>query len=164
MAIGNVNELVELARATPDCVVHPVAGIPSLPPGVELPADLLGFYRKCGGLEFFQSSDYPISIAPPDRFRPTNLAVLGEAVLDDRSDRWFTIGITPDREYLSIDLDPARLGCCYDSFHEIHGLVGESAVVAISFTDLLARLFGNAGRHWYWLQPDFESLGDAYDE
>src|SRR5258708_4249625 len=140
MAVDDVNELIERARATLDCVVYPVAGSPSLPQGIELPPDLSDFYQACGGIDLFQSSGYPISVATSGLLTPSNLAVIGETGLDDRSDQWFTIAVTQDREYLSIDLDPARSGRCYDSFHEIHGLVGESAVIATSFTDLLSRL------------------------
>jgi hypothetical protein len=25
-------------------------------------------------------------------------------------------------------------------------------------------LHANQGKHWYWLQPDFHSIGDAYEE
>jgi hypothetical protein len=52
---------------------------------------------------------------------------------------------------------------CYDSFHEVHGMPGSCAVVALSFTDLLERLLAARGGHWYWLEPGFASLGDAYD-
>lgn len=103
-------------------------------------------------------------IAAPGQLIPSNLAVLGETNLGDRSDQWYTIAVTQAREYLSIDLDPARSGRCYDSFHETHGLVRESTVIATSFTDLLSRLIANAGRHWYWLEAGFRSLGDAYDD
>jgi hypothetical protein len=164
MAASELRELIEHARAAPDCAVYPAAGLPRLPQGLELPSDLSDFYRACGGIDLFQSSRYPISVAAPGQLIPTNVAVLGEKDLGDRSDRWYTIAVTPDRDYLSIDLDPGRSGRCYDSFHEIHGLVGESTVVATSFTDLLERLITNAGRHWYWLEAGFQSLGDAYDD
>lgn len=64
---------------------------------------------------------------------------------------------------MSIDLDPGRNGKCCDSFHEIHGLPGSSSVIALSFSDLLVQLLASRGSHWYWLEPDFVSLGDAYD-
>ena len=164
MAVDDVNELIGRARAIPDCVVRPVAGMPGLPQGIALPSDLSGFYRACGGMDLCQNSGYPISVAAPGQLIPSNLAVLGETNLGDRSDQWYAIAVTQDREYLSIDLDPARSGRCYDSFHETHGLVGESTVIATSFTDLLSRLIANAGRHWYWLEAGFRSLGDAYDD
>jgi hypothetical protein len=37
-------------------------------------------------------------------------------------------------------------------------------IVARSFTDLLSRLLRAEGNHWYWLEPGFEPLGDAYDD
>src|SRR5215472_6081966 len=118
MAANDVSDLIERARATPGCVVYPAGETPNLPPGIELPPDLSDFYRICGGIDLFHNSDYPISIAAPRQLISSNLAVLGETNQGDRSDLWFTIAITPDREYLSIDLDPARSGRCYDSFHE----------------------------------------------
>lgn len=57
-----------------------------------------------------------------------------------------------------------RLGRCYDSNWEIHGVAGSCPIIANSFTELLERLVMNNGKHWYWLQDDFTSLGDAYDE
>lgn len=163
MPAGDVSELIERVRTTPGCAVRPAAGFPDLPRGIGLPPDLYDFYRACGGVDLFQGARYPISVVGPGRLVSSNLAVLGETGLGDMSDQWFTIAVTPDREYLSIDLDPARLGRCYDSFHEVHGLVGDSTVVAESFTDLLGRLIANSGGHWYWLEADFQSLGDAYD-
>ena len=52
----------------------------------------------------------------------------------------------------------------YDSFWDRHGVVGECAVVARSFTELLSNLFYNQGDDYpYWLEADFEYIGDAYD-
>jgi antitoxin YokJ len=65
---------------------------------------------------------------------------------------------------LSIDTDPTRNGRCYDSFHDVHGIVGSDPVIARSFAELFERLLDSGGGHWYWLEPDFVSLGDAYDE
>jgi hypothetical protein len=163
-AFHDIGWLIERLRATPGCDVLPSAGVPILPVGLVLPDDLVEFYGECGGARLFAESAYPVAIAPPDQFISSNLAILGQLNLDDRSDQWFTVGITPDGEYLSIDLDPARLGRCYDSFHEAHGLIGDCAIIATSFSDLLSRLLSNQGRYWYWLDSDFRSLGDAYDD
>jgi hypothetical protein len=57
----------------------------------------------------------------------------------------------------------SRRGHCYDAFHEIYGVAGSMPVIADSFTDLVVSLLSNAGSHWYWLQPGWISLGDAYD-
>ena len=40
---------------------------------------------------------------------------------------------------------------------------GTCPIVASSFTDLIGRLLEAEGRDIYWYEPDFESLGDAYD-
>jgi hypothetical protein len=41
------------------------------------------------------------------------------------------------------------------------------SVVADSLTALIEQLYEqlheHRGQHWYWLQPGFERLGDAYD-
>ena len=47
---------------------------------------------------------------------------------------------------------------------ETHGVAGSCPIIATSFTDLLTRLYENKGQRWYWLRPDFVSLGDAYDD
>jgi hypothetical protein len=71
--------------------------------------------------------------------------------------------ITSNGDYLTIDLNQERLGRCYDSFYDRHGIVGSYPTIAKSFTELLEQLFNNKGELLYWLNKDFPSLGDAYD-
>jgi len=163
MSACEIDGLLQEIRSAPDCSVLPPSGRPLLPDGLNVPDDLAYFYERCGGVELFAHADFPIAIVAPDAVRSSNLVILGETDFGDRSDEWFIIAATPDGEYVSIDLNADRVGRCYDSFHEVHGLVGDSKVVATSFTDLLVRLVGNGGRHWYWVEPDFVDLGDAYD-
>jgi len=40
---------------------------------------------------------------------------------------------------------------------------GSCPIIARGFTSLLSTLFENRGEHWYWLRPDYQSMGDAYD-
>ena len=89
--------------------------------------------------------------------------IIGEQVGDDISASWYVIANDGSGEYLTIDLDPARLGRCYDSFSDPSWRGGLMPNHRASFTDLLERLVANQGRHWYWLQPGFRSIGDAYD-
>jgi hypothetical protein len=89
--------------------------------------------------------------------------IIGELCEEDITSQWYIIASDGHRDYLTIDLSCQRLGKCYDSFWDRHGVVGECAVIATSFTDLLERLIANNGQHWYWLTEDFTSLGDAYD-
>ena len=82
--------------------------------------------------------------------------------MGDISDLWFSIADDGNGDYLSIDLAPGRLGICYDSFHETHGVAGSTPVIARSFTELLTSLLQSRGNRPYWLEDGFVSLGDAY--
>ena len=66
--------------------------------------------------------------------------------------------------YVTIDLAKERLGRCYDSFWDRHGVVGECAVIAQTFTELVSQLYSNQGKSLFWLDDKFNYLGDAYDE
>lgn len=43
-------------------------------------------------------------------------------------------------------------------------MAGECPVIAISFTELVERLFSNKGKSLYWLDDSFVYIGDAYGE
>ena len=148
---------------TPDCRVLPPQGVPVVGGGLGVPADVAEFYERCGGVDLYGNSEFPISIVRPPRFRPSNPVIVGEQFPEDLSSSWYVVAETPDREYLSIDLSRERQGRCYDSFHDVHSMAGSDPVVASGFSELLDRLVENAGRHWYWLRPDFVGLGDAYE-
>ena len=66
-------------------------------------------------------------------------------------------------QFISIDLTPERYGQCYDSFIGTHSLIGDTSIIAKNFTELLQNLYLGKGQYWYWLQDDFQYLGDAYD-
>jgi antitoxin YokJ len=157
-----VQVLAQIA-GTKDCLLLPPAGQPSLPPRAHLPVDLSAFYSEAGGATLFGEADYPYTILGPSFVAPTNLRLLGHAKTGDVSDHWFTIAEDGNGDVLSIDLRASHVGRCYDSFHETHGLVGSTPVIATSFTELLCRLLANGGARPYWLASGFSSLGDAYD-
>jgi antitoxin YokJ len=159
----SLQDVVAQLIATPTCSLLPPAGSPTIPQGLELPSDLQAFYKAAGGARLFEGMDYAFSIAGPTELLATNSRVLGAKYDSDISDCWFTIANDDNGDYLSIDLNPQRLGRCYDSFHETHGVVGSTPVIALSFTDLLLRLLESRGNHPYWLSNGFVSLGDAYD-
>lgn len=158
-----IEELVAAADSDPGCRVLAPAGGPSVDPPLRVPDDLARFYELCGGVELFLEEDYGITILPPSQLIPSNIAIIGEQYPDDITATWFAVGVTPDSDYVSIDLAPERNGRCYDSFHETHGLVGSSPIIAESFTQLLERLLQSRGGRWYWLREDFRPIGDAYD-
>jgi antitoxin YokJ len=160
-------ELLVRISATSGCLVHRAAGFPEVLPEYVIPNDLREFYGLCGGVALFLEADYLVTISAPHELVLSNPAIRRNRAIDigevDISDSWHVIGRSGEEEYFSIDLAPDRLGRCYDSLPEIHAVAGSSAIIATSFTDLLERFLANHGEHWYWEEPDWDSLGDAYD-
>ena len=162
-------DLIKTIQNTPDCAVYPRAGRPEVREPHVLPADVREFYRHCGGVSLFESSAYAIRIVQPENMVQANPVIFDgvdeapiEESREDISWSWYIIAEGDNRQYITIDLAPERLGRCYDSFWDTHASPGYCAIVAVSFTDLLSRLLANQGSHWYWLQPRFKRLGDAY--
>lgn len=158
-----IDDIIARLRATPGCEVFPPSGMPIINNWHVMPNDLRRFYEQCGGLSLFKERDYSLLIVPPSRCVLANPVIVGEVAEEDISSSWYIIADDGSEDYLTIDLSQERLGRCYDSFHEVHGVAGSSPVIALSFTDLLVNLYKNAGAYWYWLRQDFISLGDAYD-
>ena len=158
-------EILQRIRGDKQCFVAPPTGLPLSAPGHVIPNDVLEFYRLAGGASLFERSDYPFFIVPPEQVRPANQVLQLDSGDGDISDSWYVIADTGDgsSDYLTIDCNPTRLGRCYDSFHETHALVGDTPIIARSFTELLERLLDNRGSRPYWLRDDFEGMGDAYD-
>lgn len=156
-----IKELIGQLRSRNDCQVSPPAGIPTV--GMLLPTDVEEFYKLCGGAKLFIGADYTITLVSQDGFIRANPVIVGENAPDDISYDWFVIAKAGE-QYITIDLNRARFGRCYDSFWDRHGIAGECQIVATSFERLLEQLVEGNGAHWYWLNEDFQSLGDAYDE
>lgn len=156
-----VQDLIESIRLIPGCLVQAPSCVPSIE-GHTLPNDLAQFYAKCGGISFFIGQNYPITIVPPAEFVKANPVIAGVDDTGDLSDDWFIIA-REGEQYITIDLNPDRLGKCYDSFWDRHAVAGSSAIIAISFTELLQRIASSSGDGWFWIAPDFKSYGDAYD-
>lgn len=155
--------LIERVRGLSDCEVSPAGGLPQIEPPFVLPDDLKGFYELCGGLTLYKDSSYTVVFVPPDRVVPANPVIVGEAGETDISASWHILVEDTNGDYLTIDLNPMRLGRCYDSFYDRHGVPGSCPIIAQSFCELLERLIENGGEHWYWLRPGFSPIGDAYD-
>ncbi|MFB9324679.1 SMI1/KNR4 family protein [Paenibacillus aurantiacus] len=158
----DVEEVLQLIASLPSCRVNPPSGIPRTD-GYQLPPDITRFYELCGGVQLFENKEYCCQVVPPHEFVLSNPIIVGELVEEDISSNWFIVVHDGNGDYISLDLNPKRIGKCYDSFWDRHGVVGECPVVARSFTELLNQLVQNNGGRWYWLEEDFESLGDAYD-
>jgi len=113
---------------------------------------------------FFDDSDYPIKVVGLAEFKRANPIIVGEDAADDASHNWFIIAHDNHSQYITIDLSKNKQGYCYDSFWDRHGVAGEQAVVAKSFTELLQCLYRAKGQSLYWTEQGFQSLGDAYDD
>src|SRR5262245_9597659 len=95
----------------------------------------------------FQQNDYHALIVPPDRVVPANPIIVGQEYADDITASWHIIADDGNGDYLTIDLHPERLGRCYDSFHETHGLVGDCPVIVSQWTGSLLRSAPTMGSH-----------------
>lgn len=158
-----IQELLAVISFKKDCEVLPSKGQPTIRQTLFLPEDVRTFYELCGGVALYSQADYPVTIVSPDNFSEANPVILGHSVAGDITSSWYIVAADDNGDFLSIDLAPERLGRCYDSFHEVHGVAGSCAIIALSFTDLLHRLVQKKGQRWYWLEPDFQSIGDAYN-
>ena len=161
--MGKVKQLLTQINTLPNCRIFEPSRLPIIDVKKHiLPNELKEFYSLCGGLVLFENEEYPIYLVSPDKFVLANPIIVGELCGEDISSNWYIICNDGTDDYLTIDLNGDRLGRCYDSFFDRHGLVGESQIIATSFTDLLERLIKTKGQYWYWLRSDFIALGDAY--
>ncbi len=156
--------LLDKVKNFPNCIVHSPSVYPVVETGNLLPSDLYNFYKLCGGIELFIDCDYGITIVSPKEFVLANPVIIGEKAEYDISSNWYIIGRDKNNNYLTIDLHKSRLGRCYDSHWDIHGVAGSCPIIANSFIGLLDSLIMNNGEYWYWLQDNFKTLGDAYDD
>ncbi|MFK7823422.1 MAG: SMI1/KNR4 family protein [Oligoflexales bacterium] len=129
----------------------------------KIPQDLKQFFDRCGGAILFEGSDYEMEILSPQSIVPANPLIVGELCEKDISSSWYVIAKDCDGQYLTIDFNELRLGRCYESFTDSHGLVGDCPIIAKSFSDLIDQLLIAKGRYCYWTEKSFKSLGDAYD-
>lgn len=160
----SITELIEKIKNNPECKVYDPKGVPVLGDGFELPHDLKVFYEKCGGISLFTHKSYGFNIVEPDEFIISNPIIVGELCEYDISSNWFIMCKDSECNYITIDLNPKRLGRCYDSFWDRHGVVGECRIIANNFNELVEQLYNSQGNTLYWLEDDFQYLGDAYDE
>lgn len=160
----DVLKILENIRNTPDCIVYSPCGLPILNKNIQIPNDLKIFYENCGGVSLFIDREYGFTIVKPKELVLANPVIIGELCEEDISSEWYIIAKDAENNYITIDLSKERLGRCYDSFWDRHGMVGECAVVAKNFTELLWQLYRNQGKSLFWLNSDFVYIGDAYDK
>jgi hypothetical protein len=131
--------------------------------GHVLPSDLREFYELCGGVVLFEHASYGSAILPPERCVRANPEIIKEPCEDDISASWYLVMADQNGNYVSVDFHPDRLGRCYESFFDSHGVAGSCPVVALHFESLLRQLLDGRGERWFWMEDGFVGLGDAYD-
>lgn len=160
----DIIRLLENIKNNSDCLINRSCGQPLLRTGEKLPDDLKLFYEKCGGVKF-NNTRFQFEIVSPKEMVLANPIIVGELCEEDISSEWYIIGKDNENNYISIDLGEKRIGRCYDSFWDRHGVVGECSVIARSFTELLWNFIYTQGDDIpYWLEEDFNYIGDAYDD
>jgi antitoxin YokJ len=158
-----VARLVQELSSLAGCRVDPPRGQPRIRPHDVLPKDLEEFFAMCGGVRLFEASEYAIRIVGPAELTRANPEIVGQECPKDMTDSWYLVARAGSEEALSIDCSLERLGRCYDSFWDCHGVAGDCRIVALSFSELLARLVATRGDYWYWLAQGGSGHGDAYD-
>jgi len=164
-----INQLLDSIAEDADCHMVALSTIPLVNSPLVLPQDLVAFYRRCGGVELFKEEVFGFRIVTPQEFVPANPLLLGNYYLEnkhefdsDESAAWYLIARgTKSDEFITIDLNAAKNGYCYDSFWEVHA-TGNAKVVAKSFTELVERLHAARGTDLYWEHRAF-NLGHARD-
>jgi hypothetical protein len=163
-------ELLYRITRDPDCAILPAAGQPVVDTGHTVPEEVRRLSSLCGGCIIGRWSFYEARIVAPGEVVLANdvilvgeyAAITREKNSDDPLWTWYVIAEVESGNRLSIDFGLARNGRCYDSFWHIYGQVGNMPVIAASLTELLQQLYENKGNHLHWLEPGFETLGDAY--
>jgi hypothetical protein len=156
-SVKTVADIVRQAQDTIGCSVNSPTGMPVLPGSFTLPPDLQEFYAHCGGLDMFPNEDWGWRIVKPSEFLRADQVIL-ELVYQDHpedfddtpSEGLYVVavrGCGPD--YISIDTHPARLGRCFDSYSGDHA-TENSRVVALSFTEMLNKLFEHRQEGYFW--------------
>ncbi|MDR2118626.1 MAG: SMI1/KNR4 family protein [Tannerellaceae bacterium] len=159
----DIKELIEKINNTFDCIVTKNSNRVEIYLDYTLPDDLSYYLQNYSEIILFSNNEYPIRIVGFIDFNKANPIIIGEDVEDDITNNWFIIAIGNNSQYITIDLSKERLGRCYDSFWDRHGVAGENPIIAFSFSELLFQLLENRGEYYYWLKDDFKYLGDAYD-
>jgi antitoxin YokJ len=168
----DIRALLNAIQTIPGCTIYPPLGLPRVQSHHVLPQDLSEFYSLCGGVSLFADRGLPVEIVSPEYVMLANpIQYLGlclpreqlDAMRGDLSWSWYVIADLCDHNFISIDLDPQRLGRCYDSSWALHP--HNSDIIATSFTDLLNHLVNAQGdsESRYWEEPDFERLGNPYE-
>ncbi|MBT1634184.1 SMI1/KNR4 family protein [Clavibacter tessellarius] len=140
------------ARLHSGCAVLPPTSLPRLRDDIEtLPADLVTFYRSCGGATLFMGQAGEVQVLAPEDVIPANPVIAGDPGWDDPTSRSaYLVARTSSGEFVTVDLSVDRPDRVLDSFSELHGVVGSWPVIAPSFEAFLVSVWQTRGDHLYW--------------
>lgn len=169
----NIKQLITKIKTLPDCIVYPPSGLPCAGKENYLPNDVVEFYTLCGGISLFESEHYTVRFVSPQEVVPANPVIIGEEIIEEEKSKgrydnqiskdWYIIVDLYNSDYIAIDFNQIRNGRCYKAFWDSYPCVDDTPIIASTFTELLRKLIENKGQYWYFLEDDFVSLGDAYD-
>jgi hypothetical protein len=134
-----------------------------------LPDDALRFYElsdgAClhavpdGGLLETGGRQWSWALPPSRELVPiSDMGFIDEdCPLFERARRWIAVADVQDGNYLALSVESGHAGEVIDCFHETVGAPGQSAIVALSFTEMLEGLL--ASRDCFWLADDRPRYG-----
>ena len=156
-----LDQVLDEMQRRDDCNFVSATRLPALPSGLLLPTDLAVFYRRFGGGKMFGKPSAPrYRILSPEDFVEVGMAIYGEPIGKPPQDSWYSLADVQDGNYIAIDCHPARLGLCYDVFHESASDLAGCQVIARSFSEFMHRAALSGDDGW-WLGDRFEMYGNA---
>lgn len=162
--MARIDDILDQLRNDDTCVMSPPCGLPQVAPGLELPADVVRFYERAGGMVLRKDGrcGSRARIVTPQEFDRIDSTIVGEMFAAGPFKYWYAIVDVEDGNYLAIDIGHDHSGKCLDCFHETFADPGYVKVVALSFTDLLMRIINHQDDSAFWLQDEFEALGEGF--
>jgi len=167
MAGMQLLDVLEEARRRSDCVILPPTSQPHAHRSDEaVPADVLTFYESCGEATFFAGTTGEMRILSPERVVPANPTIVGDPGDDDPVSRSsYLIASNSTGDFVTVDMSVERGGRLYDSFYELHGVVGSWPVIAASFTTFIWDVWQTQGEYLFWTSERHEKpFPDAYGQ
>jgi hypothetical protein len=157
----SLDAIIDQLLKREDCRFRPATGLPILPPGLLLPPDLAAFYSRFSeAILFGTPADPRCHIQRPDNFVEIRIAIYNQPTTVPQQRSWFALADVLDGDYIAIDCHRARLGYCYDVFHETASDLDYCKIVARSFSEFMDRV-AEAGDEAWWLHDRFEMYGYA---
>lgn len=162
--VTRIDDILDKLADDDTCLMSPPCGLPQVAAGLRLPADVARFYERAGGMVLRKDGrcGSRARVVTPQEFDRIDIAIVGEMFATGPFEYWHAIVDVEDGDYLAIDIGPDQSGKCLDCFHETFACRGYVSVVASSFTDLLMRIINHQDDSAFWLQDEFEALGEGF--